>query len=325
VTAGLLALSDERLAEVEALVRGGASLSAACRAVGIHRENIYRSPRGAAIRALLIARGHAMKAPPQRTGHRCPRARFCRPCDNRRRWEAGVYAHRRRPRIIPGEWLREHDARLRALAGALPVEAIAGTLSAEFGVPRSVFAVRKRAGQLGASVLLERSYTCADLARLFGSSARTIRTRLLESGLLRGTRRRSGEGLGVKPPHWHVTAADLEAFIRGCPWAYGWRRMPAGHPLKRLAEVVGRADPWMGRAEVARSLGVSVSSLGAWLSRVVIEERPRLVGEQSHTLVLRRRDVLAVAEARERGLAEANERRREGTLRRWRRVRGRVA
>lgn len=166
-----------------------------------------------------------------------------------------------------------------------------------------------RVARLGLSRWLT-AFSLRDLERLFGVDHRVILLWWIEPGLLPARRRRG------RCPHegWRVETADVEAFIRGCGWAHDWRRMDRRHPLGRLAEIVNRADPWLGRADLAAYLGMDENTLGRWVARGLVRHRRRFGAGGRGELRIRARDFPAIAEAVDAARAAARDLRQVARL-----------
>ena len=156
-----------------------------------------------------------------------------------------------------------------------------------------------------------RVLTLNDVARLFYADARCVRSWWIDTGLLVARRRVSRSAHA----HWWIHPSDLERFVRECGWAYDWRRMPVGHPLRALAEVVDRPDPWLDLRALARFLEMPERTVMSWVRKGLIPHRRRYetggVGEP----VIRRSDFPGIKTAIEDAHATHMERARAASAR----------
>lgn len=197
-------------------------------------------------------------------------------------------------------WTMEEENLLRELAGSMELGEIARILSERFGVPRTPNAVDVRCQRLGISRWVP-GMSLRDLERLFACDHQSIVRHWVETGLLRA-RRWSGRG---PHPGWWFEPADVERFIRDCPWAYDWRRMKPGHRLTRLAEVVNRADPWFSYDDLRRYVGISKRNLDKWRRRGLVPHKRRPGAGSYGQILVRGRDFRAIKHAIEAARAEA--------------------
>lgn len=190
-------------------------------------------------------------------------------------------------------WSDEQSNRLIELAGTRDVSELAACLSREFGVPRTVAAVRIQAKRLSIS-LVRRGYTLRDLEKVFGADHKKIVKFWLEPGYL------VGERCFQRGPHpgWLVSVASLERFVRDYAWAYGVRAMQPGHPMTQLALVAHRRDPWVTREQAAQWVGINKANFSKWLQRGLVphRRRPGAGARQGHVMV-RASDLPAIRDA----------------------------
>ncbi len=218
--------------------------------------------------------------------------------------------------VAYNRWTLEDTELLRRLIGTAPLPDVARAISEATGVPRTRNAVAVKCFKLGISTWT-RFLTMSDLERLFGVWQRTIRHYWVEPGLL-SARRWDGRGAD---PNWWFEPADVERFIRGCPWAYDWRQMARGERLSHLAEVVNRRDPWLTVRETAPMVGVAPSTIKKWIQRGVVPHRRRGGVSGDGEIMLRAREFREIR----RLIEEAGEAaRREGYARGLATRRGRV-
>lgn len=201
-------------------------------------------------------------------------------------------------------WDAMQDARLVALAGTIPPREIVDTMSAEFGIPRTLASIRIRAKRLGVSVA-EPGLSMRQMERLFNQDHRVIETWVAQ-GLLPGRRR---PPMGPYPG-WSFMLPDVERFIREESWAYDWRKMQLRHPLRALAESISRRDPWCSRDQLARYLGFTTpSSLTRWFDAGLIPHVRRKTRQSTVVqIVIRASDFPAIKEAIEAARIEGQKR-----------------
>jgi hypothetical protein len=238
----------------------------------------------------------------------------CPSCRTKVLWQRGVYRKDLDHRWW--DWTEAEKRRLRQLAGTTTPEAIARTLTAEFVVPRTVDAVKRRAELLGIS-LYQEGIPLRDLGGVFGTSQAQIKRRWIGEGLLcvRCT------APGRRGNKWLFDQAEVERFIREHPWAYDAEHMRDGHPLTRLARVVQRAEPWVTLDVAARYIGLSPGYLTIWARRGLLPYRRRWHhANRDGRMMVRAADLPAIRETIVQAVAERRRRRiqasRDG-FRRW--------
>lgn len=227
----------------------------------------------------------------------------CRSCIVRENWRLGKFANIARERW--DRWTLEEDERLRQMAGHFYAYEIADALTREFHTTRTQHAVSIRAHVLEVYLWID-AWTQNRLCHLFNANWATVRKRWLDSGLLPSSRLTRGRG--CRQGEWRVKDADLEAFIRTCPWAYDASKMqPESHRLVRLARDLQRRDPWVEGAEAMAYLGISQTAFTRWCHVGVIPCKRRSVGIQGGrggSFVVRAADLPeALRTIRERQLA----------------------
>lgn len=190
-------------------------------------------------------------------------------------------------------WTPLQCQRLAELAGQLEAPDVAATLFSEFGIPRTLAAVRIQAKRQRLS--LERhGYSQRQLEQLFGVDHRAIVRWWIEPGLLKAQRCRP------RGPHagWHITRSHLEAFISEHTWAYDWQRMQPGHPLSSLAEVAHKGDPWVTLDVACRWIKINPHNLLKWRRRGLVPTRRRPYAGTPHgRVMIRARDLPHIREA----------------------------
>lgn len=184
-------------------------------------------------------------------------------------------------------WTPPQRSRLAELAGQVEAADLAAMLSAEFGIPRTLPAVRIQAKRQRLS-LERRGYSQRQIEWLFGVDHRAVMRWWITPGHLQAERCRA------RGPHagWHVSHAALEAFVRDETWAYDWRRMQPGHPMTMLAEVAHKAEPWVTLDVACRWIGINRSNLLKWRRRGVVSTRQRpYPGAPRGRVMVRARDL----------------------------------
>jgi hypothetical protein len=158
------------------------------------------------------------------------------------------YAARCRARLLTtchNKWTFQEDQLIRALAGIETRDEIARRCQAESGLQRSAHAIENRARKLGIYTGRE-MWTASALIKVFGVGRATVQAWVA-----------AGQ-LECKPwgPSVQVSsAAQVEAFIRSCPWLYDASCMARGR-FKQLAEVIQKRDPWWDTRRVIKETGI---------------------------------------------------------------------
>jgi excisionase family DNA binding protein len=163
----------------------------------------------------------------------------------------------RRPQCW-NDWQPRHDQRLRELAGTMPLPQIAATLLEEFGIPRTLAALRTRCASLGVSQ--HPGWTLREVARLCGVHHGTV-SRWIREGLLPAAPVQPGPSV----TQWWIRPAALEAFLRAYPERLDWQRMPVSR-YRALVEIEWRRDPFWTRLEVQQRTGASPAAV-IWAQR----------------------------------------------------------
>lgn len=230
----------------------------------------------------------------------------------RRRWAAGEFNMPRRCR--PDHWTPEQESWLRDLAGTVPWGELEGVWYDRTGLPRTLYALKKRACLLGISLRL-RSISLRGLERLFGVSHQAILKHWVGPGLLRGARY---QGRGPWP-QWWFTEAAVEAFIRNYPWLFDPAAMQPGQRLSQTAQLLQRSDPWRSYAELASYVGISQGNLDLWRERGLVPCKTRPKSGRGDRILVRGRDFAAIRQAVHAAQADARLRANQATSRRRRR------
>lgn len=207
-----------------------------------------------------------------------------------------------RRRTVPNKpmwdcWTAQEDQHLRGLAGTAPLEELAARWEADGYLPRTAQALANRCFELDVPRGLQ-GYTVISLAATLGVSRNTVHC-WIQHGYLE-SRHLSGEGKGAR---WWIAPAMVETFIRAHGnWLVDLHRVAAGHPLRRLVEVVQRSDPWLPLADLARYVGIS--NLLHRLAMIPHRARPSL-GQRRLKIMVRARDFPAIREAIRASQAES--------------------
>jgi hypothetical protein len=157
---------------------------------------------------------------------------------------------------------------LRALAGTLPLPQIAALLFEEFGIPRTLNAIRDRLSHLGVSQ--HAGLTLREAARLCGVHHGAV-----------GAWIRAGDlpAAPVQPgpivTQWWIRPAALETFVRTHPERLDWQRMPVSR-YRALVEVEWRRDPFWTRQEIQQRTGATPAAV------IWAQKHGRLSAVRSH-------------------------------------------
>ena len=171
-------------------------------------------------------------------------------------WASGRFDGRKRGERA-NTWTDEENDYLRRHVGTCPFREVVAGMVAETGIERTVEAADVQVRALGLSRWV-RCWQREHLRRLFRVAHSTVEAWIAE-GLLAASRWRGRGGY----PQWWIEDADLRRFITNDPWAYDWRRMKPG-PMRSLAEVAAKANPYFTLQEVARLTGIPYWKLVEW-------------------------------------------------------------
>jgi hypothetical protein len=159
-------------------------------------------------------------------------------------------------------WSPAEEGILRDLAGTMPAREIASQLAAR-GFTRTAAAVWTHAEHNGID-MFKKSRTANEVRLLFGVADMTVRSWVC-LGLLRS------QAYGR---HVVFSNEEVRAFMRAESWAYDVDRMQPG-PMRQLAAVVQRRDPWLRVAEAARMVDCHVETIVRHARSGVVELRQR--------------------------------------------------
>lgn len=155
-------------------------------------------------------------------------------------------------------WTEPELETLKTHAGVLMPYEIARLIS-EMGIcPRSDYAIRAKARELGIDTfLIDPFWSATAVRRLFRISDHWSFAFVLPAVFIPG-----GEP-GVRSfGEWRVKESAIETFLREQPWAYAPRAMfPRFHRLARLGAAMHARDPWWAADECAAHLGVSSETI----------------------------------------------------------------
>ncbi len=233
--------------------------------------------------------GRAMRRVPARTR--------CQSCVTRENWRRGCFANigtRRGDR-----WMSEEDQLIGHMAGRFTTAQITAEF-ARIGWNRTVMAIQQRASKIGVYLIID-AWSQRRVRMLFGAHQATTRHAWFDAGILPAIR--LPVGTGCRQGEWRVAEADIERFIRECPWEYDAARMqPASHPLVRLAHDIQRRDPWVESSEAISYLGISLATFSRWVAAGVIPAKRRRITASGGAfglgrLVVRAADLPAAREA----------------------------
>lgn len=190
---------------------------------------------------------------------------LCRPCRTRQMHASGTLKGKTRKDV----WIPAEDDAIRNLAGTHTPEEI----GADIG--RATASVHTRARKLGVSLRMD-YWSLQRVSKLFDFEFHSVKRAWIDPGLLvaRKVEGRSRHG------GWRIEEADIEDFIRRCPWAYDANRMvPRFHRLTQLAKAVQKRDPWVLKPEAAEYLGISPFRVGTYCALGLIpHQRSRTTG-----------------------------------------------
>jgi hypothetical protein len=234
------------------LIGDGASITAAAREIGVTREALSKRAHPETL-ARLRAEAKGERNPLDRSGSHAAARK-----PGRRR--------KRRSRYV--RWSEEEVAILRRDAGRFTSWQIAQRIATETGRTRTEFAIQLKAKTLGLCLWSE-VLSLSDVCRIMGGLAeggtpRALYRHLILTGLL-PVRRNPGP-----LSHIRIEPKDFESFLRTYPWAYDWRRMPAGR-WRTVAELTNRVDPWLTTNEAAAWLGVVPAVVGRYCKQGLLE------------------------------------------------------
>lgn len=258
-----------------------------------------RAPRAQGLQDLCYSRGISMAELGRRLGlnHGIISTWRLKGCPEHRLEQVATILHCTREELITGDiqprrgrplrldkqykprvpWTDAEREMIRELAGTMSMRAIAEAVTERYQIRRTWHGVEKVAGEMG--VLLGRSpdlFSVTEFARLVGvhrefAVRHVVKPGLVQSSIWDGGRRKSAEPSMVMRV---IHRSEVERFLREYPWMYDWAMVQPG-PLRLLAEVVNRRDPYLSRKDAARLLGVQPSTLGYWVRRGVLSPKIR--------------------------------------------------
>lgn len=208
----------------------------------------------------------------------------------RRKRHIEMLAHRTKG----APWTREEDAIIRRHANVLPRQEIARLCTQESGVQRSAQGVSRRANEDLGIVMNEREVYALwgvgrTVAKVFGVHANTVC---------------AWEAAGyIKSREWgkfHVyDEAEIQRFIREQPWAYDVEKMQRG-PLRSLAEVIQKRQPWYRVPALAVMLGMRDDTIYAYARKGIVRSRQR--NGHNGAVLIRGEDIPLIVATRDANL-----------------------
>lgn len=195
----------------------------------------------------------------------------------RRLYAEGRRTKRRNPNAgRRSVWQRSEDDLLRALVGRHDLATIARKLAEATGWPRTKDAVKHRIGHLGLSQIASRPFSSTEVGRMLGISRETVRTRLVDRGLLTGERRTGG-------PHGMrlFERAELERLVAEHPECFDFALI-RDRALRMLAVAARRTRPSLTSAEVMRRTGAEQRELCSWYTSGLVPSARKILGLRGH-------------------------------------------
>jgi hypothetical protein len=212
-----------------------------------------------------------------RSANVCRAHRQLKPCQGcakisvaqRARWQDP--ARRQRSLAALGRressWLDDEKELVRSLAGsnaAVDITERINQLRAKLGLPlRTVGAVRVWA-EVNKIDLWREPHAVNEVISLFGTTWNTVQA-WRRAGYLKGS---------AWGKFWVFTTEELEAFVRSYPWLFDPEKMAPG-PLKDLALLVSRRDPWIRAGVIAKRIPCKVDTMLGFIRRGEVEAHQR--------------------------------------------------